>query len=136
MRFSRTNLNIAETYLLANKVILIIIALVIMYPLFTLYFDFGFPCQHKLYFGSECRSCGLTRGLQSCLQFDFSAANAFNKQSTFVFLVFVSQIVFRLFILLFLAPLILKRPSNVTLISLIDLTTIIALFAFNLFYYG
>lgn len=136
MKLSRTYLNTAETYDLANKLMVFILLLVFLYPLLTSYLNFGFSCQHKLIFGTECRSCGLTRGLQSCLKFDFSTANKFNAQSTFVFTVLIGQILFRISLLLFSSKLHFKKFKNITTILSLDIAACITLLIFNLTYYG
>lgn len=136
MKLSKTYLNPAETYGLANKIIVALLLLVFLYPLLSLYFHSGFSCQYKLIYGVECRSCGLTRGLQSCMKFDFSTANKFNLQSTFVFTVIISQILFRISMLLLSSKPLFKKPKNITKILSFDLTTCITLLIFNLKYYG
>ena len=136
MKLSRTYLNTAETYDLANKLMLMILLMMFLYPLFTSYLNFGFSCQHKLIYGTECRSCGLTRGLQSCISFDFSTANKFNAQSTFIFFVIISQIIFRISLAFILKNKYFTNPKKIIKISSLDLFIIVSLFIFNLNYYG
>lgn len=136
MKLSRTYLNTAETYDLANKLMLLILLMVFLYPLFTSYLNFGFSCQHKLIYGTECRSCGLTRGLQSCISFDFSTANKFNVQSTFIFFVIICQIIFRISLAFILKNKYFTNPKNIIKITSLDVFIIISLLIFNLKYYG
>lgn len=136
MNLSKTYLNHVETYCLANKIIVTLLLLVFFYLLTSLYFHSGFSCQYKLIYGTECRSCGLTRGLQSCLKFDFKTANEFNLQSTFVFTVLIGQILFRISMLLLSRKSFYKRPKNIIRFLSFDLTTCITLLIFNLKYYG
>ena len=136
MNLSRKYLSAHETYYLANKVIILILLLVLLYPLFTKYFNFGFPCQYKLIYGTECRSCGLTRGLESCVKFDFINANKLNSQSTFIFIALICQIILRFILLLFSRfNFIIIRNNMVRILSL-DLLINITLIIFNLKYYG
>ena len=136
MKLSRKYFSSSETYYLANKIIVIILLLVLLYPFFTNYFNFGFPCQYKLIYGTECRSCGLTRGLQSCVKFDFLNANKLNSQSTFIFIALICQIILRFILLLFSRfNFIIIRNNMVRILSL-DLLINITLIIFNLKYYG
>ena len=136
MKLSRTYLSISSAYILANKIIAFILLCVLLYPLFTKYLNVGFSCQHKIIFGTECRSCGLTRGLQSCMNFDFSTANKFNNQSTFIFITVICQLVFRFsFILISKSKIFFKNKSINTILPL-DIFIIIILLIFNLKYYG
>ncbi len=134
--FENKNKSLLETYIFANYLILLIILLLFSYLLFTKLFNTGFGCQYKLIFGSECRSCGLTRGLQSCLSFDFSTANKFNAQSTFVFILIISQIIFRISLALILKNKYFTNPKNTIKISILDVFIIVSLLIFNLKYYG
>jgi len=136
MKLSRTYLNTAETYDLANKIMISTLLLVFLYPLLTTYLNFGFSCQHKLIFGTECRSCGLTRGLQSCIKFDFSTANKFNTQSTFIFSIIIIQIIFRISLIFILKTKYFLTPKNISKIFSLDLFIIVTLLIFNLKYYG
>ena len=136
MKLSKTYLNPAEAYGLANKIIVTLLLLAFLYPLLSLYFHSGFSCQYKLIYGSECRSCGLTRGLQSCMKFDFSNANKFNLQSTFLFTVLIGQILFRTSMLLLSSKSLLKKRNNITKILSFDLAACITLIIFNLKHYG
>ena len=136
MKLSSTYLNTFETYNLANKIMVFILMLVFLYPLLTACFHFGFSCQYKLIFGTECRSCGLTRGLQSCMKFDFSKANKLNAQSTFIFIILICQIIFRLSMLLISKKNFFLKPKTITTILSIDLFICITLLIFNLKYYG
>jgi hypothetical protein len=136
MKLSRNNLNITETYVLANKIILFLLLLVFLYPLLTAYFNFGFSCQHKIIFGTDCRSCFLTRGLRSCMKLNFSTANKLNTQSTFIYITVISQIIFR-FLLIHISKVnnFLKHEKITAILSL-DFFVIVTLLIFNLKYYG
>ncbi|RDI50478.1 uncharacterized protein DUF2752 [Flavobacterium glaciei] len=136
MKLSKTNLNTAETYNLANKMLLFILLSMFLYPLLTAYLNLGFSCQYKLIFGTECRSCGLTRGLRNCLKFDFSTANKFNAQSTFVFLIIIIQIILRISLIFILKNKYLSTQKNIIKIASFDVFIIISLLIFNLKYYG
>lgn len=136
MNLSRKYLSAYETYYLANKVIILILLLVVLYPLFTKYFNLGFPCQYKLIYGTECRSCGLTRGLQSCLKFDFINANKLNSQSTFIFIALICQIMFRFLLILFSRFNFFKTQSKIIKTLSLDLFINTTLIIINLKYYG
>ena len=136
MELSRKNLNASETYNLANKIIIIVLLLVLLYPLFTNYFNLGFPCQYKMIYGTECRSCGLTRGLQSCVKFDFLNANKLNSQSTFIFFALIFQIIFRFFLILILKLNVFKLNNNIVGILSLDLFINLTLIIINIKYYG
>ena len=136
MNLSRKYLSAYETYYLANKVIILILLLVLLYPLFTKYFNFGFPCQYKLIYGTECRSCGLTRGLESCVKFDFINANKLNSQSTFIFFALIFQIIFRFFLILILKLNVFKLNNNIVGILSLDLFINLTLIIINIKYYG
>ena len=136
MELSRKNLKASETYYLANKIIIIVLLLVLLYPLFTNYFNLGFPCQYKMIYGTECRSCGLTRGLQSCVKFDFINANKLNSQSTFIFFALIFQIIFRFFLILILKLNVFKLNNNIVGILSLDLFINLTLIIINIKYYG
>ena len=136
MNLSRKYLSTCETYYLANKVIIFILLLLVLYPLLTNYFNVGFPCQYKLIYGSECRSCGLTRGLQSCVKFDFINANKLNSQSTFIFIALICQIMLRFLLMLFSRFNFYKTNSDIVRILSLDLFINITLIIINLKYYG
>ena len=136
MELSRKNLKASETYYLANKIIIFILLLVLLYPLFTNYFNLGFPCQYKMIYGTECRSCGLTRGLQSCVKFDFINANKLNSQSTFIFFALIFQIIFRFFLILILKLNVFKLNNNIVGILSLDLFINLTLIIINIKYYG
>jgi hypothetical protein len=125
-----------STYILASKLLLFMFTTALIYPVVVYLFDLKMDCQYKLIFGKECRSCGLTRGLLSCIKFDFSKAYDFNQQSTFVFFFLISQISFRIALLYFSRKLHLNKPRNIiTLISL-DFAAFTSLLIFNLTHYG
>lgn len=136
MKLSRTYLNTTETYILANKILLFLLLLILLYPLFTAFFNVGFSCQHKIIFGTSCRSCGLTRGLWSCMKLDFLTANKFNTQSTFIYITIICQIIFR-FSLIHISNIsdFFKRRNSIPIFSL-DISVIITLLIINLKYYG
>jgi hypothetical protein len=136
MKLSRKYLSPSETYYLANKFIILILLLVLLYPFFTKYFNLGFPCQYKLIYGKECRSCGLTRGLQSCVNFDFLNANKLNSQSTFIFIALIFQIILRFFLVLFSRCNFFKTHNNIVGILSFDIFINITLIIINLKYYG
>jgi hypothetical protein len=136
MNLSRKYLSTSETYYLANKFIILILLLVLLYPFFTKYFNLGFPCQYKLIYGSECRSCGLTRGLQSCVKFDFINANKLNSQSTFIFIALICQLLFRFLFILFSRFNFIKLQNNIVGILSVDLFINITLIIINIKYYG
>jgi hypothetical protein len=136
MRLSNRNLNIMETYILANKILLFFLFLVVLYVLSAMIFKFGISCQYKILYGTECRSCGLTRGLSSCMKLDFSQANKFNTQSTFIFVCVICQIIFRfLLIRISKIKLLLKRIC-IKPILLFDFTTMILILTIDLKCYG
>jgi hypothetical protein len=134
MKLSRKYLSASETYFLANKVIVFTLLLVLLYPIVTKYFNFGFPCQYKLIYNTECRSCGLTRGLQSCVNFDFLNANKLNYQSTFIFIALICQIIFRFILILILK--FYRKKNNIIEILSLDLFINLTLIIFNIKYYG
>ncbi len=136
MELSRKNLNASETYYLANKIIITILLLVLLYPLITKCLNIGFPCQYKLIYGSECRSCGLTRGLQSCVKYDFINANKLNSQSIFIFIALICQITLRFILLLFSRYNFFKSHNKIVGILSLDLFINITLIIINLKYYG
>lgn len=58
------------------------------------YFDSGKPmCLSVLLFDRNCYGCGMTRGIQHLIHFDFKTAYDFNKLSFIVFPLFVFMIV-------------------------------------------
>jgi hypothetical protein len=135
MKLSTRYLSITETYIFANEIILFVALLVFLYPLFTPYFNGGFSCQHMMLFGTECRSCGLTRGLTSCMKLDFSTANKFNAQSAFIFVCVICQVIFR-FLLIRIAKIKLLLRQTIKLILLLDISTLIIILTIDLKYYG
>lgn len=136
IRLSNRNLNITETYFLANKMLLLFLFLAILYLLFALIFEIGIPCQYKILFGKECRSCGLTRGLSSCMKFDFSQANTYNSQSTFIFGCVVFQIIFRFLLLMISMIKSHLKQTTIKPLQILDVSTIILIFTIDFMYYG
>ncbi|MCG3165160.1 MAG: hypothetical protein POELPBGB_00922 [Bacteroidia bacterium] len=136
MKLSQQNHTRIDAYLLANKALLFLMLLLLLYLIFMSCFDIGFACQHKIFFGTECRSCGLTRGLWSCMKLDFATANKFNTQSTFIFISIICQILFRfLLVQISMVHQFLKHRNFNTLFS-IDISVIVILFIVNMKYYG
>ena len=127
------NYNIVETYILANKVMIFFILLILIYPLFIDCFELSFSCQYKLLTGKNCRSCGLTRGLLACYDFDFTQANKLNNQSLFTFITAICQLIFRI-LYLFKSNWIAKYLKINTLFFF-DIGVLLFLFLFNIFYY-
>ncbi len=136
IRLSNRNLNITETYFLANKILLFFLFLAILCLLFSFVFEIGIPCQYKILFGKECRSCGLTRGLSSCMKFDFTQANTYNSKSTFIFGCVVCQIIFRF--LLLMISIIKSHLKQIAIkpLQILDISTIIIIFTIDFMYYG
>jgi hypothetical protein len=132
----KRNLSIIETYLLANKVLLFFLFAMILYLLFMVVFKFGLLCQYKLLYGTECRSCGLTRGLASCMTLEFSQANNFNSHSTFIFLCVICQIIFRLLIIRIANLKLYLKQIPIKKVLLLDVSAIIIILTINLKYYG
>lgn len=123
-----------KTYLLANKMILIICICILLYPLVINLFSINMACQYKLRYGIPCRSCGLTRGLFMCLKNNFKEANIINPQSTFIFISIITQLFIRIF---------LSGFSNFKLFVksyrwffTLDVTILLFLFTTNKYFYG
>jgi hypothetical protein len=136
MKLGQTNLNAIETYNLANKFLLFMLLLMFLYPLITASLNVGFSCQYKLIFGTECRSCGLTRGLRNCFKLDFLTANKLNPQSTFVFIIIISQITLRILLTFVLKYRCFSTSKNIIKIASFDVFAIVSILIFNLKYYG
>jgi len=127
------NYDIIETYILANKVLIFFIVLILIYPLFINCFELSLSCQYKLLTGKNCRSCGLTRGLLACYDFDFTYANKLNNQSVFTFITAICQLILRL-LYLYKSNWIFKYIKINTLFFF-DIGVLLFLFLFNIFYY-
>ena len=92
--------NLKEAYSFYNKIILILSFLIFIYAFIIIQNNFNIQCDSKKYFGKECHSCGLTRGLNECISFNYKKANEFNIQSVYIYCCLIIQIVLRIFILL------------------------------------
>jgi len=130
------NFNKYEAYLLANGMILIILLLMIIYPFLNFRFNLWISCQYKILYGTECRSCGLTRGLWSCIKFDFLTANKYNPQSVFVFFSIIGQLMFRFFLVYIFNFSNNIKPRNIKPILIIDILLISMIIITNIICYG
>lgn len=126
-KFGSINYDLLDTYYMANKILLVLCTIAIIYPIFSDWFKVGFACQYETLNGTHCRSCGLTRGIYACFNGDFKEAIQLNAQSIFFFITFIGQIIFRLIIS------ITNRNKYYIFIDLIILITLLIL---NLIIYG
>ena len=125
-----------EAYLLFNSMIMYLISFVILYVIINRFFGLNMPCEYKIIYGHQCRSCGLTRGLYNCLSFHFKEANTLNNQSVFYFLTFIIQLGLRQlirFISIKDMPLI---KSNYKLLFGADIVALIIILTLNIIMYG
>ena len=130
------NIKESTAYGIFNKIIILLILFAIAYPIILELLNINFSCQYKQLFGSECRSCGVTRGLKACLKLDFLKAKEFNNQSIFFFLILIFQFFLRLVLLFIEKFKHIFYTKFLTQILVFDLLTIISLCLFNIFYYG
>jgi len=62
------------------------------------YFDTGKPmCISVLLFNKQCYGCGMTRGIQHLIHFEFEQAYAYNKLSFVVFPLLVYMILWEIY---------------------------------------
>jgi len=125
-----------EAYLLFNSMIMYLISFAILYVIINRFFGLNMPCEYKIIYGHQCRSCGLTRGLYSCLSLHFQEANSFNNQSVFYFLAFMIQLVLRRFIRFISIKDMLFIKSNYKLLFGADIAALITILTFNIIMYG
>ena len=92
--------NLKEGYIFSNKIILILLIIVLIYPYVALKFNIQKQCDLKNYINKECPSCGMTRGLNECYTFNFKKANNYNNQSVFFYFCTIFQIILRSYIVL------------------------------------
>lgn len=90
-------------YTKINKLLLVWLLLILLYPIVTKSINVKYSCQYKAKYHKECISCGLTRSFGACLKGDFKKAQLYNIHSTFIFLTLISQILLRV-IFFFLLP--------------------------------
>ena len=124
--------NSKETYFLANKILLGIVAFIILYPLITVSLNINMVCEYRKEYGVQCRSCGLTRGLLQCYKLNFQEALILNKQSFFVFFGLMFQLIFRLIILFFTKLKFGIAKIKWKLVASIDLLIILIIFILNI----
>ncbi len=117
-----------STYFLANKILLFLLILILIYPIVIKCLNINVQCEYKKEFGSNCRSCGLTRGLIQCYSLNFKEALNFNTQSVFVFLNLIFQFLFRISIIVFF-----KRKWKS--LAVFDFSFIFIILAINLMLY-
>jgi hypothetical protein len=125
-----------EAYLLFNSMIMYLISFAIFYVVVNRFFGLNMPCEYKIIYGHQCRSCGLTRGLYSCLSLHFQEASTLNNQSVFYFLTFIIQLGLRQlirFISIKDMPLI---KSNYKLLFGADIVALIIILTLNIIMYG
>ena len=91
-----------------NKILLLWLVLIFLYPIFANRFRVNYQCQYKAKYHKDCISCGLTRGFSECLHGNFKEATLLNKYSTFLFTGVICQIFLRVILLL--------MPPNRTLL--------------------
>lgn len=94
-KFGFRSNEIRSKYSRLNKVLLLWLVLIFIYPIFTKTFKISFLCQYKAKYHKECFSCGLTRGFAECYKGNFKEAQLYNVHSTFLFIIIISQILMR-----------------------------------------
>jgi len=135
MRFRGIGHSYSATYLLANKLIVLVILLTLSYVVVMNYFNIEFSCQYQGLYGKECRSCGITRGLWSCFQLDFISANKFNSRSIYTFVTILMQLFYRFILIAFMGHY--QLPNKwLTSLIVIDFLLVAAMFYINLNCYG
>lgn len=125
-----------EAYLLFNSMIMYLISFAILYVVINRFFGLNIPCEYKIIYGHQCRSCGLTRGLYSCLSLHFQKANTFNNQSVFYFLTFIIQLVLRRFIRFISIKDMPLIKSNYKILFGADIAALIIILTLNIIMYG
>lgn len=125
-----------EAYLLFNSMIMYLISFVILYVIINRFFGLNMPCEYKIIYGHQCRSCRLTRGLYNCLSFHFKEANTLNNQSVFYFLIIIAQIAFRLLIQFIAFRHMSLIKSKYRLLFGADIAALIIILTFNIIMYG
>ncbi len=125
-----------EAYLFFNGILFSFIVFIFLYISITKHFNTGFTCQYKMITGKVCRTCGLTRALWECTNFNFKKANILNPQSEFVFMSLLFQIIYRggMYILL-------KKKTELSFkvkksFIYIDIIVLLILFTSNILIYG
>ncbi len=113
-------------YSKVNKLLLIWLLLISLYPIVSKSFNVNYVCQYKAKYHKECISCGLTRGFGACLRVDFEKAQSNNIHSTFLFFTIISQILLRV-IIFFLLP-----SKNVMFADIVISSTPIIIFLFQI----
>jgi hypothetical protein len=113
-------------YTKINKLLLIWLLLILLYPVVNKRINVNYSCQYKAKYHKECISCGLTRGFGACLKGDFEKAQSYNIHSTFLFFTVISQILSR-FIIFFLLPF-----KNMMLADIVISSTPIITFLFQI----
>jgi len=109
-----------------NKLLLIWLFLILLYPILAKSLNVKYICQYKAKYHKECISCGLTRGFGACLKGDFEKAQSYNIHSTFLFFTIISQILLRV-IIFFLLP-----SKRVMFADIVISSTPIIIFLFQL----
>jgi hypothetical protein len=100
-----------------NLIFIIIFSLIIIAAVVYYNINDSIECQVKTVTGVACNSCGLTRDFVSFLKLDFE--NTVNKNSLKVFILLMSQLIYRSLIAVNLLKWTKDKVKNVFLIDLI-----------------
>jgi hypothetical protein len=104
-----------SSYVFLNIILLILICGIFTYCYFLNTLDAHFTCAHKLYLGTDCISCGLTRSFSSILHHDNARALVLNQFGWQIFLFFLIETFLRI---VFLITTIIRRHWKANLLRI------------------
>jgi hypothetical protein len=114
-----------QMYLLTSNALMLMFALAFVYVIVVNIWSLNIPCENSLTPSHICPSCGLTRGVYQCLNFNFKIANNLNPDSLFFCFFGLSQIIIRLPLLIFLRNNIMVKKNQLAQLVIIDVAVLL-----------
>lgn len=121
------NVHKQSVYFYINSLLLAFFCFCFLYVIAVCSLNIQIQCDYQTYYHRKCVSCGLTRGIFSCIEFDFIKGKKYNKRSEFYFFQGIIQVTLRLTILYIKKSI--EHLMNMTAFIFIDVTvSVIVLF--------
>ena len=111
-------------YLLSSNALILLFAIAFVYVIVVNVLGLNIPCENSLSPRHICPSCGLTRGVYQCLNFNFKRACTLNPDSLFFCLFGLSQIIIRLPLQYFLLNSKTVKKSQLTQLVILDVAVL------------
>ena len=85
-------------YFYTNSLLIAFFCFCFFYVIAVSSLNIQIQCNYQTYFHRKCSSCGLTRGIFSCMEFNFKKGNCYNESSEFYFFQGTIQLTLRLIV--------------------------------------